>query len=90
MTVPLQNFGISSGMASPPRRDLRHQPDARALEVVAPERFAVTQPARADLDCLDVFLIVAVVGDELRAAVRTVHFERALGSCPFGRVGAEA
>ena len=64
--------------ASPPRRHLGYEPDGRPLEVVASQRLATTQPARLDLDGVDVLLVVAVVGDELRAAVGAGHFERAL------------
>ena len=53
-----------------------HRPSFR--KVVAPKRLAVAQPARPDLDRLDVLLVEAVVSDELRAAVQAVHFERAL------------
>jgi hypothetical protein len=65
---------------SPACRDLGHEPDGRTLEVVALERFAVTEAARLHLDCLHVLRLVAIVGNELRAAVAAVHFERALGS----------
>jgi hypothetical protein len=40
----------------------------------------VAETARDDLNGLDILLIVAVVGDELRAAVGAVNFERTLGT----------
>ena len=62
----------------PSRRHLRNQPDGRALEIVSLELVTAAQAAFLHFNRLDVFIVVAVVRDELRAAVRAENFERAL------------
>jgi hypothetical protein len=71
-----------AGCRSAPRGDFREQPNRSVLEVAALEGVAVAQAARPDLDGFHVLFIVAVVGDEPRAAVCAIHFQRSLR---FGR-----